>query len=114
MTAKPGHSAENPCHRRITVLLARCTIICICLAGTLLSGCAGGSLFNPKPLIGKDRLVFQVNDQAAGTTYFTRNIWFDGDVFRFHDLNGRDFALPKSDTLQMDVISIYDYYERPI
>ena len=91
-------------------LPARCLLIFICLAAPLL-GCAGGSLLNPRPLIGKDRLVFQVTDQGQGITYYTRNLWYDGDNFRFLDLYGRELALPKSNELQIDVISLYDYYE---
>jgi len=70
-------------------------------------------IFNPRPLIGRDRLVFQVTDQQEGVTYYTRNIWFDGDNFRFQDVYGRDIALPKTDNLQVDLISMYDYYKTP-
>ena len=114
MTTEPGCSDKDSRRRTVACFLARCAVVCLCLGAFLLSGCAGGSLFNPQPLIGKDRLVFQVVDQAEGVTYYTRNIWFDGDNFRFRDVYGRDKTLPKAATLQIDLISIYDYYETPI
>ena len=71
------------------------------LAAMLFFGCAGGSLLNPRPLIGRDRLVFRVVDMSAKLTYYTRNLWFDGDNYRFHD------------SVAVDLISAYDYYKTP-
>ena len=83
------------------------------LAASLFFGCAGGSLLNPRPLIGRDRLVFRIVDKGAKLTYFTRNLWFDGDNFRFHDVYGREVSIVRNDSLAVDVISIYDYYKTP-
>ena len=113
MTAEPGYSNKTSRRKTVACFLANCAILCLCLAGVLFSGCAGGSLFNPRPLIGRDRLVFQVTDQQEAVTYYTRNIWFDGDNFRFQDVYGRDISLPKTDNLQVDLISMYDYYKTP-
>jgi len=76
-------------------------------------GCAGGSLFRPKPVIGKDRLVIRIVNNADSVIYYTRNIWFDGDNYRFRDVYGRDMAVPKTDKVVVDLISPYDYYKTP-
>ncbi|OGG02762.1 MAG: hypothetical protein A3F83_14710 [Candidatus Glassbacteria bacterium RIFCSPLOWO2_12_FULL_58_11] len=83
------------------------------LAATLFFGCAGGSLLNPRPLIGRDRLVFRVVDMSAKLTYYTRNLWFDGDNYRFHDVYGRDVSIVRTDSVAVDLISAYDYYKTP-
>ncbi len=83
------------------------------LTASLLAGCAGGSLFRPTPLIGRDRLVFRIVDNAENITYYTRNVWYDGDNYRFHDVYGRDIYMPKNDDVVIDVISAYDYYQTP-
>ena len=79
----------------------------------LLGGCAGGSLLNPTPMNGRDRLVFRVVDQANNTTYYTRNVWYDGDNYRFHDTYGRDISVAKSDQVAVDIIGAAEYYETP-
>jgi hypothetical protein len=78
-----------------------------------LAGCAGGSLFGPRPLVGRDRLVYQVQDQRKNATYFTRNVWFDGDNYRFHDVYGRDMSVPRSDSVLVDLIGPDEYYKTP-
>jgi len=83
------------------------------LAVTLVGGCAGGSLFRPTPLIGRDRLVLRVVDNAESLTYYTRKVWYDGDNYRFHDVYGRDVTMPKSEDIVIDVIGAYDYYKTP-
>jgi len=83
------------------------------LTASLLGGCAGGSLFRPTPLIGRDRLVFRIVDNAENVTYYTRNVWYDGDNYRFHDVYGRDIMVPKNEDIVVDVISAYDYYQTP-
>ena len=83
------------------------------LAASLFFACAGGSLLNPRPLIGRDRLVFRVVDKGAKLTYFTRNLWFDGDNFRFHDVYGRDVSIVRNDSVAVDLISAYEYYKTP-
>lgn len=83
------------------------------LAVSFFSACAGGSLFRPTPLIGRDRLVYQIVDQKSTATYYTRNVWFDGENYRFHDVYGRDVSIPKSDQVQVVIISIIDYYKSP-
>ena len=79
----------------------------------LLSGCAGGSLLNPRPMNGRDRLVFRLVDQATSTTYYTRNVWYDGDNYRFHDVYGREISVLKSDQVAVDIIGESEYYETP-
>ena len=83
------------------------------LTASLLGGCAGGSLFRPTPLIGRDRLVFRIVDNTENVTYYTRNVWYDGDNYRFHDVYGRDIYMPKSDDVAIDIISAYEYYQTP-
>jgi len=83
------------------------------LAAALFFGCAGGSLLSPRPLIGRDRLVFRVVDMSAKLTYYTRNLWFDGDNYRFHDVYGRDVSIVRTDSVAVDLISAYDYYKTP-
>jgi len=84
-------------------------LLTVCLLG----GCAGGSLFRPTPLIGRDRLVFRIVDNAENVTYYTCNVWYDGDNYRFHDVCGRDVTMPKSENIVIDLISAYDYYQTP-
>ncbi len=76
-------------------------------------GCAGGSLLNPTPMIGRDRLVYRLVDQAAGSTYYTRNVWYDGDNYRFHDVYGREITILKSDQVTIDIIGAAAYYQTP-
>jgi hypothetical protein len=98
------------------ILILRCkraAIAGLLLAASLFSACAGGSLFRPTPLIGRDRLVYRIVDQKSTTSYYTRNVWFDGDNYRFHDVYGRDVSIPKSDNVQVNIISIIDYYKTP-
>lgn len=85
----------------------------ILLTACLLGGCAGGSLFRPTPLIGRDRLVFRIVDNAENVTYYTRNVWYDGDNYRFHDVYGRDITMSKNDNVVIDIISAYEYYQTP-
>ena len=66
--------------------------------------------FARKPLIGKDRLVYRVQNLPVNETYFTRNVWFDGDNYRFHDVNGRDLSLPRSDSVLVELIGPEEYY----
>ena len=82
-------------------------------AVTLIGGCAGGSLLRPTPLIGRDRLVFRVVDNAENVAYYTRKLWYDGDNYRFHDVYGRDVTMPKGEDIVIDVIGAYDYYQTP-
>ncbi|HUU26781.1 MAG TPA: hypothetical protein VM123_03130 [archaeon] len=77
----------------------------------LFSGCAGGSLLHPRPLIGKDRLVFRIDDTGQGATYYTRNLWFDGDNYRFRDSYGIERLIARSDDIKVNLISTYEYYE---
>jgi hypothetical protein len=79
----------------------------------MLGGCAGGSLLSPRPMNGRDRLVFRVVDAGTNTTYYTRNVWYDGDNYRFHDNYGRDISVAKSDQVTLDIISAAEYYETP-
>ncbi|HLA41745.1 MAG TPA: hypothetical protein VJ417_17205 [Candidatus Glassbacteria bacterium] len=83
------------------------------LGVSIFSACAGGSLLRPTPLIGRDRLVYRIVDQASTTTYYTRNVWFDGDNYRFHDVYGRDVSITKTDQVQVDIISMIEYYKTP-
>ena len=87
------------------------------VAGALLilslAGCAGGSLMSPQPMNGRDRLVFRIVDQTAGITYYTRNMWFDGDSYVFHDVYGRDVVISKSDQVAVDIIGAAAYYQTP-
>ena len=83
------------------------------LTAGLLCGCAGGSLLRPTPLIGRDRVVFRVLDNTESVTYYTRNVWYDGDNYRFNDVYGRDVTIPKNGDITIDVISAYDYYQTP-
>jgi hypothetical protein len=83
------------------------------LTAGLLGGCAGGSLFRPTPLIGRDRLIFRVVNNAENVTYYTRNVWYDGENYRFHDVYGRDVTVLKSEDIAVDIISAYDYYQTP-
>ncbi len=78
-----------------------------------LSGCAGGSLLHPQPLVGRDRLVYLVQDQRKNATYYTRNVWFDGDNYRFHDVYGRDMSVPRTDSVLVDLIGPEQYYKTP-
>jgi hypothetical protein len=78
-----------------------------------LGSCAGGSLLNPTPMIGRDRLVYRVMDQAASATYYTRNVWYDGDNYRFHDVYGRDISILKSTQVAIDIIGAAEYYQTP-
>lgn len=78
-----------------------------------LGGCAGGSLLSPRPMIGRDRLVFRLVDQESGNTFYTRNVWFDGGTYRFHDVYGRDVSIIRSDQVTVDIISAAEYYETP-
>ena len=87
--------------------------MCAALLIFLLGGCAGGSLFKPTPMNGRDRLVFRVVDQGTNTTYYTRNVWYDGDNYRFHDVYGRDISVTKSDSVAVDIIGAAEYYETP-
>jgi hypothetical protein len=57
--------------------------------------------------------VFRIVDQDTNTTYYTRNVWYDGDNFRFHDVYGRDIAVMKSDQVAVDIIGAAEYYETP-
>jgi len=82
----------------------------ILVSVSLSSGCAGGSLLRPTPLIGKDRLVFRIVDNSEGVTYYTRNVWYDGENYRFRDVSGREISIVKSDNISVDVISSIDYY----
>jgi len=98
-------------HSRVGVFVLALTaalMILLCLAG-----CAGGSLFGPRPLVGRDRLVYQVQDQRKNAIYCTRNVWFDGDNYRFHDVYGRDMAVPRSDSVLVDLIGPDEYYKTP-
>lgn len=91
----------------IRVLSAALLIVAI-------GGCAGGSLLSPTPMIGRDRLVYRVVDQGASTTtYYTRNVWYDGDNYRFHDVYGRDVSILKSDQVTINIIGAPDYYKTP-
>ncbi|MCE5271552.1 hypothetical protein LLH00_09750 [bacterium] len=85
----------------------------VLLALLSLCGCAGGSLFSPRPLVGRDRLVYQVQDHRKNATYYTRNVWFDGDNYRFHDVYGRDMSVPRSDSVLVDLIGPDEYYKTP-
>ena len=38
------------------------TIAVLVFAAVISAGCSGGSLLNPQPLVGKDRLVIQITD----------------------------------------------------
>ncbi len=87
--------------------------ICAALLIFLLGGCAGGSLFSPTPMIGRDRLVYRVTDQAVSATYYTRNVWYDGDNYRFHDVYGRDISILTSDQVGIEIISSVEYYQTP-
>ena len=87
--------------------------LCAALLIFLLGGCAGGSLLNPRPMNGRDRLVFRVVDNRTSTTYYTRNVWYDGDNYRFHDVYGRDISVTKNDSVAVDIISAAEYYETP-
>jgi len=107
-----GHRDEISRPEPLTQLLGRWVILFICLVILFSNSCAGGSLLNPQPLIGRDRLVFQVTEQG-GTVYYTRNIWFNGENYRFRDVYGRDKTLPRENT-QIQLISQYDYYKTPI
>jgi hypothetical protein len=78
-----------------------------------LGSCAGGSLMNPTPMIGRDRLVYRILDQAVNTTYYTRNVWYDGDNYRFHDVYGREISILKSDQVAIEIIGAAEYYETP-
>ena len=89
------------------------TLLFLIFSLLFILGCAGGSLFRPSPLIGKDRLVFRIMNNADSVIYYTRNVWFDGDNYRFRDVYGRDMAVPKTDKIVVDLISPYDYYQTP-
>jgi len=79
----------------------------------VLEGCAGGSLLKPTPMNGRDRLVFRVVDQTSNTTYYTRNVWYDGENYRFHDVYGREISVAKSEQVAVDIIGAAEYYETP-
>ncbi len=78
-----------------------------------IGGCAGGSLLSPTPMIGRDRLVYRVVDQAASTSYYTRNVWYDGENYRFHDVYGRDISILKNDQVAIEIIGAPEYYQTP-
>lgn len=88
-------------------------VLALAVLAPLLLSCAGGSLLRPRPLIGKDRLVYRIEDQRKPDTYYTRNVWFDGDNYRFRDVYGRDMSLPRSDSVVVDLIGPYEYYQTP-
>ena len=95
----------------------RVALLVALLAAAVLAvaGCAGGKLLSPQPLVGKDRLVYQVQDLRVNYnyTYFTRNVWFDGDNYRFHDVYGRDMSVPRGDSVKVSIIGPYEYYQKP-
>ena len=90
------------------------TIAVIVFAAMISSGCSGGSLFNPKPLVGKDRLVIQITDLRDSTRIYARNIFFDGAAFRFKDVYGRMQVVQRSDSVVVDFISEFKYYEESL
>ena len=97
----------------MTIKKLKSMIAGLLLTAGVLGGCAGGSLLRPTPLIGRDRLVFRVVDNTENVTYYTRNVWYDGDNYRFHDVYGRDVTMSRNGDIAIDVISAYDYYQTP-
>lgn len=69
---------------------------------------------NPKPLVGKDRLVIQITDLRDSTHIYARNIFFDGATFRFKDVYGRMQVVQRSDSVVVDFISEFEYYEQSL
>lgn len=97
-----------------TVAALAIKVLSAALLIAAIGGCAGGSLLNPTPMIGRDRLVYRVVDHGATTTtYYTRNVWYDGDNYRFHDVYGRDISILKSDQVVIDILGAPEYYKTP-